>query len=116
MAGKEEVILYLQNLKAKMDVFDIVFRDDRGKNTQALLDFELNWKSRTAIIKALDWLDYSEGPKEENINGLSEMWVFGKEVKKREFYIKISMGFANSSVICISFHPSAFPLKYPFKK
>ena len=32
MAGKEEVILYLQNLKAKMDVFDIVFRDDRGKS------------------------------------------------------------------------------------
>ena len=115
MALREEVILFLQNMKSKMEVFDIVFRDDRTKNTQALLAFELHWNDRKTIIKDLDWRDYSEGPKEENIYGLSEMWVFGKEIKRNEFYIKISMGRPNSSVICISFHPSAFPLKYPFK-
>jgi len=30
-------------------------------------------------------------------------------------YIKISMGKENSQTICISFHPSEYPMNYPFK-
>jgi hypothetical protein len=43
------------------------------------------------------------------------MWVFGKDVKKNEVYIKITMGFAGGSVICISFHTAEYPIRYPFK-
>jgi hypothetical protein len=44
------------------------------------------------------------------------MWVFGKEVKQKEVYIKISMGIANNSAVCISFHVAEYPMIYPLKK
>lgn len=40
----------------------------------------------------LEWLDYSEGPITDELNKHGEMWVFGKDVKGTEVYIKISMG------------------------
>jgi hypothetical protein len=42
-------------------------------------------------------------------------WVFGKDVKGREIYIKIMLGAKNSQTICISFHIAEHPLKYPLK-
>ncbi len=40
---------------------------------------------------------------------------FGKKIKKVDVYIKITIGFPNSSVVCISFHIAEHPLKYLFK-
>ena len=59
--------------------------------------------------------DYSQGPLEERMYGGVAMWIFGKDVKKNEVYIKITMGFAGGSVICISFHAAEYPMRYPFK-
>jgi hypothetical protein len=60
-------------------------------------------------------LDYSEGPLQEKLYGGTDMWLFGKAVKNREVYIKITMGALNSSVICISFHLAEHKIKYPLK-
>lgn len=60
-------------------------------------------------------IDYSEGPLNEKLYGGSDMWVFGREIKNKEIYIKISMGFEGSQVICISFHIAEFTMKYPYK-
>jgi len=49
------------------------------------------------------------------MRGILPMWVFGKEVKKKEVYIKISMGIENTNAICISFHIAEYPMKYPYK-
>jgi len=46
---------------------------------------------------------------------MGDMWVFGKDVKGQEVYIKISLGQKNSQTICISFHISEYKMKYPFK-
>ena len=43
------------------------------------------------------------------------MWVFGKDVKGREIYIKIALGRKNSSTVCISFHIAEHPMIYPLK-
>ncbi len=43
------------------------------------------------------------------------MWVFGKDVKGKEVYIKITLGKPNSHTICISFHKAEFPMSYPLK-
>jgi hypothetical protein len=43
------------------------------------------------------------------------MWVFGKIVRAQEIYIKITMGIAGGSAICISFHIAEFPMKYPLE-
>ena len=115
MATKQEVESFLNDFKTKMRFFQIIFLDDRGKNAQAILDLEISPIKRKEIIEKLIVEDYSEGPLEEKMRGILPMWVFGREVKKTEVYIKISMGNANSNTICISFHPSEYPMNYPLK-
>jgi hypothetical protein len=44
------------------------------------------------------------------------MWVFGKDVKGREIYIKVIISGTTSQTICISFHFAEHPLVYPFKE
>ena len=115
MATKQEVESFLNDFKTKMSIFPILFMDNRGKNAQALLDFEISPIKRIEILKKLDVEDYSQGPIEENMHGLRPMLVFGKDVKGTEAYIKISMGIANTPAICISFHPAEHSIKYPYK-
>lgn len=40
MASKEEVLRFLNQMKEKIKVFGIIYRDDRGKNAQTLIDLE----------------------------------------------------------------------------
>jgi hypothetical protein len=116
MASKQGVDKYLKELKVKIKIFGILFLDDRGKNQQTLHDLEISPAIRREIIADLKIEDYSEGPLDEKMRGLLPMWVFGKNVKEREVYIKISMGIENSSAICISFHLSEHPINFPYKQ
>jgi len=115
MSTETKVASFLKNFKEKMMIWDVLFRDDRGKNAQALLDLELTPIERKVILEALKNKDYSEGPIEEKLYGGADMWVFGKTVKKKEVYIKITMGAMNCSVICISFHLAEQKIQYPLK-
>jgi len=115
MASQEEVEKFLNNFHAKLEIFRIIFRDDRGKNTQALAELEITPTYRESVIKNIVADDYSEGPIVDTLNTYGEMWVFGKDVKKQEVYIKISLGHPNSATICISFHKAEHPIKYPLK-
>jgi hypothetical protein len=115
MAKEQEVERFLREFKEKMKVWDVIFRDDRMKNAKALLNMELCPIDRKKILENLKPNDYSEGPLEETLYGGSDMWVFGKEVKLNEVYIKITMGFPGKNVICISFHISEQKMNYPFK-
>jgi hypothetical protein len=115
MVRELEVATFLNDFKEKMKVWDVLFRDDRGKNTQALVDLEIRPIERKAILNAIETKDYSEGPLEEKIFGGEDMWVFGKTIKKKEVYIKITIGPMGSSVICISFHLAQHKMNYPLK-
>ncbi|MGV3539477.1 MAG: hypothetical protein ACO1OQ_06670 [Rufibacter sp.] len=115
MTTKEQVQLFLSDFKVKMQTFDILFRDERRKNTQALLLLEIPPAQRRKIIESIAVADYSQGPLDDTLYGIASLWVFGKQVKQTEYYIKISMGLANQRVICISFHPAQYPMQYPFK-
>ena len=114
MATKEEVQSFLNQLKEKIKVFGIIYRDDRGKNAQTLVDLEITPKYRDTVIINLDVQDYSEGPVIDTLYQCGEMWVFGKDVKGQEVYIKITFG-KGSSALCISFHIAERPMNYPFK-
>lgn len=98
-----------------MRFFDILFRNDRGKNQQALLDLEISPTKRLEVIKSLESDDFVRGPLPDTLNKSTDLWEFGKKIKKKDVYIKITMGFPNSSVICISFHLAERNLDYPFK-
>lgn len=115
MASKQEVEIFLKELHVKIKVFGIIFFDDRGKNLQTLLDLEITPTYRKEIISLLKVEDYSQGPLDEKMHGILPMWVFGKKIKQKEVYIKISMGTENNNAICISFHIAEHPMNYPFK-
>lgn len=115
MAKREEVGIFLEELRVKIKIFGILFLDYRDKNQQTLLDLEIMPNSRKGIIASLKVEDYSQGPIEEKERGIKPMWVFGKIIKQKEVYIKISLGLENSNAICISFHIAEYPMNYPFK-
>ncbi len=115
MISKEEVELFLSRFNQKVKVFGLLFRDDRGKNMQTLLELEITPKYREDIITHLSPDDYVDGPVEDTLHKMGEMWIFGKEVKGRDVYIKISTGMSNSGAICISFHIAERHIRYKFK-
>ena len=115
MTTKEEIKGFLRNFHEKMQFWDVVFLDSRGKNTQALADLELRPNDRKKVLEDLKVEDYSQGPLDEQWYGSSTMWVFGKKIKKHELYIKVTMGVEKASVICISFHVAEYPIDYPFR-
>lgn len=115
-ATKYEVSSFLKRLRAKAEIYQIIYEDDRPKNTQTLATLELKPYERDEIVKNLSVNDFSEGPMPEDFfGGDSEMYVFGKVVKNQEIYIKVTLGQPNNSVICISFHIAEFQMDYPFK-
>ena len=97
MSSESEVISFLKNFKEKMNIWDVFFRDERGKNAQTLIDLELRPIERKNILEKLEAKDYSEGPFEEKLYGGADMWIFGK------------------GVICISFHLAEYKMSYPLK-
>lgn len=115
MDKRNEVQSFLNDFKVKMGIWDVVFRDDRGKNSQTLLDLEISTAFRKQILRELEVEDFCEGPLSDTLYGQASMWVFGRAIKKRDVYIKITMGKNNCPVICISFHEAERKLKYQFK-
>jgi len=62
MATKQQVEVFLKRLKEKIMVFDIIYRDDRGKNLQALATLEIAPTYRKQVVLNIEPEDYSEGP------------------------------------------------------
>lgn len=116
MTSRGDVELFLDSFHAKMKIFGILYRDDRGKNQRTLEELEIVPAYRKVIIENLNAEDYIEGPVIDTLNRLGELWVFGKDVRGREIYIKIALGMQGGQTICISFHIAEHPLKYPFKR
>jgi hypothetical protein len=112
---RADVQKFLNDFFAKYRVYDILFRDYRNKNSEALLSLEITPNKRREIIESLQVEDYSQGPLDDTLYGIASMWVFGKLVKGTEVYIKISLGKFNSQVICISFHDAEATMNYPYK-
>ncbi|BDQ03642.1 hypothetical protein [Ignavibacterium sp.] len=114
---KEIVEKFLRDLKTKIKIYDIIFRNDRNKNLQTLAALEITPIERKKYIEKLSVDNYCSGP---NRNTLypehADYWEFGMKIKSQEVYIKIEMGLPNSSVICISFHIAEHKLKYKFKR
>jgi hypothetical protein len=115
MSSTQEVGAFLKEFKQKMKIWNVLFRDDRGKNSQTLMELELRPVDRKKILEELTVQDYSQGPLKETLYGGADMWVFGKMIKKQEVYIKITMGISGASVICISFHIADHKMNYPLK-
>ena len=115
MITKEQVEKFLEGFSLKVKIFGIRFRDDRQKNQNSLVELGITPNQRMEVIMNLSCYDYSEGPIVDALNNQGEMWVFGKDVRGNEIYIKITLGKPNSHTICISFHKAEYPISYPLK-
>ena len=110
----EEVNKFLSEFKVKATIFGIKYRNDRIKNRDAMLSLGISNVIREKIIFSVEALDYSCGPIINTLNDDGDLWVFGKDYKGVELYIKISLGV--DGAVCISFHEVETPLSYPFKQ
>lgn len=115
MATRYEVEKFPSEFKVKANMFGVIFRDDRQKNMDTTIALELTMRKKMEILMNLQADDYSDGPIDDILNRIANMWVFGKVIKGKEVYIKISMGMPNDSTICISFHFSEHPINYKLK-
>lgn len=88
---------FLQDFKVKLGIWGVIFRDDRSKNAQALLDLDIRPVDRKQVLMDLQVSDYRQGPVVERLNGGSEMWIFQKIVKGMEVYIKITHAWTKRS-------------------
>ncbi len=111
MSTKESAESFLKELKTKISIFSIIF-EDRKEFFELQKELEMTQSDCINIIKNLNYKDYYSGPKRDDIHG-GEFWEFGKRIKKVDVYIKINIGLANKSVICISFHRAKYALTYP---
>lgn len=112
MPDKLKIKQFLDEMKASGSAFGFVFVS-RDKNHETYLELELTATMREQVLKNLQIEDYCQGPQNNTEFGTNPMWVFGKELKGKEIYIKITI--PTSQVVCISFHISEFPMTYPFK-
>ena len=115
MASKAETERFLLDFKQKLGFWGIIFRSDRDKNFETMKQLEYSVDDVKNELMELEIVHYSEGPLTETLYKGADMWVFGKTVKKKEVYIKITMGAMGGSVICISFHLAQHKMRYPLK-
>ena len=114
LPDKMEIESFLKEFKLKMETFDIFFLR-REKNEQALYDLEITPQKRIEYLKKLKAEDYYRGPLNDAYDPESlPFWEFGKEIKKKEVFIKISL-WKNKKVLCISFHIAEKKMSYPYK-
>lgn len=113
MTTRSEIEQFLNDFKIKLNVFDVVFIN-REKNFKTLIELEITTVNRAEILKELKVEDYYKGPTVDYDNG-PPLWEFGKKLKQKDVYIKITMGQPNRPVICISFHIAERSIKHPFK-
>ena len=115
---EEDVKIFLQEFIAKINAniggVDIIIKRERAVNLQTILDLELTNITVREHLKKLTSKDFYKGPKADSGGG-PNLWEFGKEIKGKEVYIKITLGYLNKPTICISFHYPTRTIKYPFK-
>lgn len=115
ISNRSSVEDFLINFKVKLGIWGLLFFSNREKNTQTLADLEITVGEVKAILNDLDVENFSQGPITDVVFGGAQLWVFGKIVKNREVYIKITLGPLGQNVVCISFHVAEYHMKYPFK-
>jgi hypothetical protein len=116
MANKAEIEEFLRALKEKIKIFDIVFRP-RDKNTETLAELDILPIDRIQYLMNLTADDYYSGPNKDTYDFRKpDYYEFGIQVKRKEVYIKISLGLPNKPVDCMSFHIAERPITYPLKK
>lgn len=113
---EDQIKKFLLDFKgvAIKDGVDTIPRNDTRATLQYL---GLTYKNLEEILLSLSVVNFCEGPLQDH-SKLGELWVFGKEVKGAEVYIKLKVASVSGVRIakCISFHIPVHPMEYPFRR
>jgi hypothetical protein len=115
----DEVAQFLEAFKVKVNTFEVVFLNERPKNSvQTLFALGFSPANRRALLLDIQVADYAQGPLTDARTGLP-LWVFGRRVNQVDLYIKIHMGVSGKPAVCVSFHEEdkdKDPLTFPYRK
>ncbi len=115
-ATKEEVNAFLKEFKERAQLFGIVYVDSKPNNIDTLTALDITLNDRRKYVLSLNMEDYCQGPDKNDYPGQKDVWVFGKQIKGQEVYIKIFINAKpNQPNVCISFHIAKYKLTYPLK-
>lgn len=90
----------------------------RIKNYDSMIALGITERMRDEFILSLAVENYSSGPMMDEYKP-GNIWVFGKELDSTEIYIKLKIvtdNHGNEMALCMSFHPSEYRMKYPFRR
>ncbi len=113
---RRQILNFLKDFKELMGQGHY-FVKEHHKNIQTLKDLGINARIRDEIILSVAMENYSSGPNPDEYHP-GYYWIFGKDLDAIEIYIKlkiVSYNNGNERAVCLSFHPSEYPLKYPFR-
>jgi len=114
-ATREEVASFLKEFKETAVRYGGVFFVSRREYDETRKELEINKLGVEHEIYNLTTNHYSSGP-DPDYGEPGEVWVFGKEIRGREVYIKLKVSAADIGKIakCLSFHIADRPIKYPY--
>lgn len=114
MVTKEEATTFLLRFQQKITNSGY-FLLKRAKNLETLIELNLDSSDIKQELLKLELKDYSQGPLPDELGAGMEMWVFGRIIKNKEVYIKVTEGRPDDRGLVISFHIAERSMRYPFR-
>ena len=112
---ESEVLSFLNEFKGAVSISPRGIQyASRKENVETILDLELTQKQVDQVLLSLELSNYYQGPLPNDQYGNNPMWEFGRFIKGKEVYIKITS--TKNGPFCISFHYSKYRMSYTFKK
>lgn len=111
MATVMEVNQFLRRFKAQINSKRLMLIP-RKINMDGLASLGLTITDAKAVILALSYFDYSEGPEADEDGSMGEVWIFGVTLSKQSVYIKLKLEMDEAK--CLSFHPAISHIRKPY--
>jgi len=105
----------LESIRLEMKQYGLLVMNKRPHNAQTLSDLNLTSSDQRQIIESLTPEDYCGGPDQDEKYPWKIVAVFGKQHGSTELYIKLSVGYDQTAVVCLSFHVAERKMLYQFK-
>lgn len=88
----------------------------RKKNRNTIIALNYNNEDICRTLTELTVSDYYETVYDSDaLEDPKLLFVFGKEIQKKQIYIKLKITEENRKVICISFHKAEEQMSFPYK-
>ncbi len=117
-ASKKEINAFLKRCRKIIETSFIRLR--RAENEKTIRELGLTNEQVKEVICSLTVEYYSSGPTPHH-HTTDLVWIFGKQIKNREVYVKILISETNDpgelidTVFCQSFHFAKHDIHYPYQ-